>query len=50
MTGIVAALHAVVIIRGYSRIWGEMSAEKQTGTPSVCSRYSATRTSFARLM
>ena len=34
MTGIVAALHAVVIMRGYSRIWGETSAEMHTGTPS----------------
>ena len=34
MTGIVAALQAVVIIRGYSRICGEISAEMHTGTPS----------------
>ena len=34
MTGIVAALQAVVIIRGYSRICGETSAEMHTGTPS----------------
>jgi hypothetical protein len=34
MTGIVAALHAVVIMRGYSRICGEISAEMHTGTPS----------------
>ncbi len=33
MTGIVAALHAVVIMRGYSRICGEISAEMHTGTP-----------------
>ena len=29
-----AALHAVVTIRGYSRICGETSAEMHTGTPS----------------
>ena len=30
----VAALHAVVTMRGYSRICGETSAEMHTGTPS----------------
>ncbi len=34
MTGMVAALHAAVIMRGYSRIWGEISDEMHTGTPS----------------
>ena len=48
MTGIVAALHAVVTIRGYSRIWGEISAEMHTGNPSSRRRYSATATSLAR--
>ncbi len=46
MTGIVAALHAVVIIRGYSRIWGEISAEMHTGTPSSLARCSATMRSL----
>ena len=49
MTGIVAALHAVVIIRGYSRICGEMSEEMHTGTPSSRRRWSATSRSFAGL-
>ena len=35
MTGIVAALQAVVIMRGYSRICGDTSAEMHTGTPSA---------------
>ena len=47
MTGIVAALQAVVIIRGYSRIWGEISDEMHTGMPSSVRRYSATSRSFA---
>ena len=34
ITGIVAALHAVVTMRGYSRICGDTSAEMHTGTPS----------------
>ncbi len=34
MIGMVAALQAAVIMRGYSLIWGEMSAEAHTGTPS----------------
>jgi hypothetical protein len=38
ITGIVAALHAVVIMRGYSRICGEMSLEMHTGTPSALRR------------
>ena len=40
--GMVAALQAVVIMRGYSRIWGEISDEMHTGTPSSrrrCSRH-----------
>ena len=41
ITGIVAALHAVVIIRGYSRICGDTSDETQTGTPSAARRCSA---------
>jgi hypothetical protein len=35
MTGIVTALHAVVIMRGYSRICGEISADTHTGTPAL---------------
>jgi hypothetical protein len=38
MTGIVAALQAVVTMRGYSRICGETSAEMHTGTPSSAAR------------
>ncbi len=38
MTGIVAALHAVVIMRGYSRICGEISAEMHTGTPELAAQ------------
>ena len=34
MTGMAAALQAAVIMRGYSRICGEISAEMHTGTPS----------------
>ena len=34
MTGIVAALQAVVTMRGYSRICGDTSDEMHTGTPS----------------
>ena len=49
MTGIVAALHAVVIMRGYSRICGEISAEMHTGTPSSRRRCSATTRSLAGL-
>ena len=49
ITGIVAALHAVVIIRGYSRICGEMSLEMHTGTPSARRRCSATARSLAGL-
>ena len=29
-----AALQAAVIMRGYSRIWGEISADMHTGTLS----------------
>ena len=49
ITGIVAALHAVVIIRGYSRICGEISAEMHTGTPSSRRRCSAISRSLAGL-
>ena len=49
MTGIVAALQAVVIMRGYSRICGEISAEMQTGTPSSPRRWSAIFCSLAAL-
>ena len=49
ITGIVAALHAVVIMRGYSRICGEISAEMHTGTPSSRRRCSATTRSLAGL-
>ena len=49
MTGIVAALQAVVIIRGYSRICGETSAEMHTGTPSRRCRCCATTRSLAGL-
>ena len=46
MTGIVAALQAVVTMRGYSRICGETSAEMHTGTPSSRRRCSATARSL----
>ena len=46
MTGIVAALQAVVTMRGYSRICGEISAEMHTGTPSSRRRCSATTRSL----
>ena len=49
MTGIVAALHAVVTMRGYSRIWGEMSLEIQTITPSSVRRWSAITRSLVAL-
>ena len=49
ITGIVAALQAVVIIRGYSRICGEMSLEMHTGTPRARRRCSATARSLAGL-
>ena len=47
--GIVAALHAVVIMRGNSRICGEISAEMHTGTPSASLTASATIRSFDEL-
>ena len=46
MTGMVAALHAVVIMRGYSRIWGDSSDEMHTGTPSSARRTAATSRSL----
>ena len=49
MTGMVAALQAVVVIRGYSRICGEISAEMQTGMPKVWRRWEATLCSLAAL-
>ena len=49
ITGIVAALHAVVIIRGYSRSCGEISALMHTGTPSRSASCSATTRSLAGL-
>ena len=50
MTGIVAALHAVVTMRGYSRICGETSCDVQTGTPSASPQVRRRRArSLARL-
>ena len=49
MTGIVAALQAVVIMRGYSRIWGLISLDTHTGTPSSRRRCSAITRSLAGL-
>ena len=49
ITGIVAALHAVVTMRGYSRICGDTSAEMQTGTPSSARRWSATSALVGRV-
>ncbi len=49
ITGIVAALQAVVIIRGYSRICGDTSPEMHTGRPSSACRWSATSRSLAAL-
>ena len=49
MTGMVAALQAVVIMRGYSRICGETSEDTHTGTPSARRRWSATSRSLAGL-
>ena len=49
MTGMVAALQAVVVIRGYSRICGEMSAEMQTGMPKAWRRCAATFCSLVAL-
>jgi hypothetical protein len=46
ITGIVDALHAVVTMRGYSRICGDTSADTHTGTPSSRRRCSATTRSF----
>jgi DNA replication and repair protein RecF len=43
---IVTALHAVVIIRGYSRICGEMSEEMHTGNDNCFARCSATTRSL----
>ena len=47
MTGIVAALQAAVIMRGYSRICGDISAEMHTGTPRSLCRRDATACSLA---
>ena len=45
-----AALQAVVIMRGYSRICGATSADRQTGTPSACARCSPAARSLAPFM
>ena len=46
MTGIVAALHAVVTMRGYSRICGATSLDVETGSPRRSASTAASVRSF----